>query len=76
VSKETHFGYSQPHGWTHDGLILAGEMNPRVLNLIRKRFSGELNSLCKLMPGTIDKVVVSKTGNEQFHQVYVDPSSD
>lgn len=74
VSKEKTFGYSQPNGWSHDGLILAGEMNPRVMNLIRKRFSGELNRLCRLMPGAIQKVTVSQTGKEQYHEVYVDPS--
>jgi hypothetical protein len=74
VSTETHVGYSQPHGWAHDGLILAGEMNPRVLNLIRKRFSGELDRLSKLMPGAIDKVILSQTGKEKYHQVYNDPS--
>lgn len=74
VSSEKHFGYSQPNGWAHDGLILAGEMNPRVLNLIRKRFSGELDRLSRLMPDAIQKVVVSQTGKELYHQVYVDPS--
>jgi hypothetical protein len=76
VSQEKHFGYSEPNGWAHDGMILAGDMNPRVLNLIRKRFSGELHHLCKLMPGTINKVVISPTGSERYHEVYVDPSSD
>jgi hypothetical protein len=76
VSKEEHFGYSQPNGWAHDGMIIAGDMNPRVLNLIRKRFSGELNGLSKLMPGAIDKVVITQTGSERYHEVYVDPSSD
>jgi hypothetical protein len=74
VSKETHMGYSQPNGWAHDGVVIAGEMNPRILNLIRKRFSGELNRLSKLMPGAIDKVIISQTGKEQYHRVYVDPS--
>jgi hypothetical protein len=74
VSKETHFGYSQPNGWAHDGMILAGDMNPRVLNLIRKRFSGELDRLSKLMPGAIEKVIVSQTGKETYHQVYVESS--
>jgi hypothetical protein len=74
VSSEKHIGYSQPSGWAHDGLILAGELNPRVLNLIRKRFSGELDRLSKLMPEAIEKVVVSQTGKEVYHQVYVDPS--
>jgi hypothetical protein len=76
VSPETHFGYSQPNGWAHDGLILAGELNPRVLNLIRKRFSGELDRLSKLMPDAIEKVIISQNGKEKYHQVYVDPSSD
>jgi hypothetical protein len=74
VSSEKHFGYSQPNGWTHDNVTLAGDMNPRVLNLIRKRFSAELHHLCKLMPGTVEKVVMSATGSEQHHQVYEDPS--
>jgi hypothetical protein len=74
VSSEKHFGYSQPNGWAHDGMILTGDTNPRVLNLIRKRFSGELNRLCKLMPGAINKVMISPTGGEQYHQVYVESS--
>jgi hypothetical protein len=76
VSKEEHFGYSQPNGWSHDGMILSGDMNPRVLNRIRKRLSGELDELSKLMPGAIEKVVITQTGSQQFHKVYVDPSSD
>jgi hypothetical protein len=76
VSKEQHFGYSQPTGWTHDGLIMTGDLNPRVLNLIRKKLSGELNGLCKLMPGSIDKVVIAPMGSEKYHKTYVDPSSD
>lgn len=74
VSTEIRFGYSQPNGWVHDGLILAGEMNPRVLNLIRKRFSGELDRLSKLMPDAIDKVIISQNGKEKYHEVYVDTS--
>lgn len=74
VSKEQPFGYSQPNGWAHDGLILAGEINPRALNLIRKRFSGELNGLSKLMPGSIAKVTISANGEEKYHKVYVDSS--
>jgi hypothetical protein len=76
VSKEKMIGYSQPNGWALDGLILTGDMNPRVLNLIRKKFSGELNHLCRLMPGTIEKAIVAQTGKEQYHQVYVDPTTD
>jgi hypothetical protein len=74
VSKEEHFGYSQPNGWTQDGCVIAGDMNPRVLNLIRKRLAGELNRLSELMPDTIDKVVISPNGKEKYHQVYVESS--
>jgi hypothetical protein len=74
VSSEKHFGYSQPNGWAHDGLILAGDMNPRVMNLIRKQFSRELDRLSKLMPEAIEKVMISQTGKETYHEVYVDPA--
>jgi hypothetical protein len=44
------------------------------MNLVRKRFSGELDRLSKLMPGAIEKVVISQTGKETYHEVYVDPA--
>jgi hypothetical protein len=74
VSSSKHVGYSQPNGWTREGLVLSGDMNPRVQNLMRKRFSKELNHLAQLMPGAIHKVVVSQTGGERYHQVYQDPA--
>jgi hypothetical protein len=73
VSKETRVGYSQPHGWITDDLVLCGDMNPRVMNLIRKRMSGEMNKLSRLMPGSILRVVIETSGKEKYHEVYHEP---
>jgi hypothetical protein len=72
VSAEKRMGYSQPQGWITDDLVLCGDMNPRVMNLIRKRISGEMNKLGRLMPGTIVKVIIETSGKEKYHEVYHD----
>jgi hypothetical protein len=76
VSSEKHFGYSQPNGWTHDGLTLVGDMNARVSNLIRKHFSKEFSRLTRLMKPSQFNVAITCSGKEEYHEVYVDPSSD
>ena len=72
VSSETHIGYTQPNGWRILDLTLTGDMNARVLNLMRKRLSGEFRSLSELMPDAVERVVISAAGKETHHEVYVD----
>jgi hypothetical protein len=74
VSEDPPIGSSQPKGWSHDGLVIAGEMNPRVLNLIRKRFSGELTQLCRHMPNAVNSVMIEQTGQEKYYHVVMDTS--
>jgi hypothetical protein len=72
VSADNRMGYSQPQGWITDDLVLCGDMNPRVMNLIRKRMSGEMNKLSRLMPDSIVKVIIETSGKEKYHEVYHD----
>lgn len=72
VSEETHVGYSQPDGWRILDLTLTGDMNARVMNLVRKRFSNEFNKLSLLMKDSVDYVKISCSGSEKYHEVYRD----
>ncbi len=72
VSEETHVGYSQPDGWRIIDLTLSGDMNARVMNVIRKRFSKEFNKLSLLMNASIDHVSITCHGPEKYHEVYSD----
>jgi hypothetical protein len=72
VSSKTYPGYSQPDGWQMLDLTLTGDMNARVMNLVRKRFSGELNKLTRLMPGSLQSIEIKATGKEKYHEVYTE----
>ena len=69
VSEDKQIGYSQPDGWRYLDYTLAGDMNARVFNLLRKRLSGEFNGLVKHMPGSIARVIISTHGGEKHHAV-------
>jgi hypothetical protein len=72
VSSEPRHGYPDPNGWSTDGLILTGDMNARVSNLVRKKLSGEFNKLAALMSGSIDKIIITCSGGEKHHEVFDD----
>jgi hypothetical protein len=72
VSSDPRPGYPDPNGWSIDGLILTGDMNSRVSNLVRKKLSGEFNKLAGLMPGSIDKITINCSVEEKRYVVFHD----
>lgn len=74
VSSEKHVGYADPNGWSILDRTITGDMNARVLNLVRKRLSGEFDGLVQLMPGSVHRVSINCSGKERHHEVYQDTS--